>query len=60
MQQWQRERRRLAGAGCGVAQQVASRDQVRDGLLLDWRGLLVAEIGQGGEQLIAQPEVAEC
>jgi hypothetical protein len=59
VQQGQREGRRLAGAGGGVAQQVASRDQVRDGLQLDGRGLLVAEFGQGGEELVTQPEVAE-
>ena len=55
----QRERRGLAGAGRGLAEQVAAREQRRDRLALDRRRLLVAEAGQRLEQLVAQPEVGE-
>jgi NAD(P)H-dependent flavin oxidoreductase YrpB (nitropropane dioxygenase family) len=55
----QRERRGLAGAGGGLAQQVAPGEQRRDRLALDRRGLLVAELGEGALELGAQREVGE-
>ena len=59
LQQRQRERRRLAGAGGRLAEQVAPVEQRRDRLALDRRRLLVAEGGERVEQLGAQPEVGE-
>ena len=59
VQQGQRERGRLSGTGGRVAQKVAPLDEVRDGLELDGRGLLIAELREGGEDLIAQPQAAE-
>ena len=38
----QRESRGLAGAGLGRAHHVLSLQNKRNGLLLDWRGVLVA------------------
>ena len=55
----QREGGGLAGAGGGLAEQVAALDQRRDRLLLDRRGLLVAERGQRLQQLRPQAEVVE-
>ena len=55
----QGEGRGLAGAGGGLAEQVAPGHQRRDRLLLDRRGLLVAEAGQRLQQLRPQPEVVE-
>ena len=59
LQQRQRERGRLAGAGRRLAEQVAALEQRRDRLALDRRGLLVAEAGEGAQQLGPQPEVGE-
>ena len=59
LQQRQRERRGLAGAGGRLAEQVAPFQQRRDGLALDRRGLLVAEGGEGGDQLGGEGEVRE-
>jgi hypothetical protein len=60
LQQGQRERRGLAGAGGGLAEQVAALEQRRDGLALDRGGLLVAEprlavAGQRRVRLAAHP-----
>ena len=55
----QREGRRLAGAGGGLAEQVAAGEDRRDRLGLDRRRLLVAEGGEGAEELGAQAEVGE-
>ena len=55
----QGEGRGLAGAGGGLAEQVPARDERRDGLGLDRRGLLVAERGERAEQLGAQAQVGE-
>ena len=49
----------LAGAGAGLADQVAALEQQGDGLALDWRGLLVAECGDGGHQRGLELERAE-
>ena len=59
LQDRQGEGRRLAGAGGGLAEQVAAGEERRDRLGLDRRRLLVAQGGQGTEQLGAQPEVGE-
>ena len=56
VEQRQGERRRLAGAGRRLADEVAALDQVGDRLALHRRRLLVAELGQRVEQLAAQPE----
>ena len=56
LQRRQRERRRLAGARRRLAEQVASRQQERDRLALDRRRLLVAEIVERGQELVAQTE----
>jgi hypothetical protein len=55
----QRERRRLAGPGGGLAEQVAPADEVWDRLALDRRGLLVPEGRQLGDELGPQPELRE-
>ena len=55
----QGERRRLAGAGRRLADEIVSGDEVRDRLALDRRRLLVAELGQRVEQLGSQAEVGE-
>jgi hypothetical protein len=47
----QRERRGLAGAGGGLAEQVVAGHHRRDGFALDRRGLLIPETGQRLEQL---------
>ena len=59
LQRRQGERRGLAGARGRLAEQVVAGDQVRDGLALDRRRLLVAEVGDRLEQLGAQPERGE-
>ena len=46
----------LAGAGCGLRQDVAALEERRDGLLLDGRGLLVAEGRQRREQARVEGE----
>ena len=52
----QRERRGLAGAGGGLAEHVAAGDQDGNGFSLDRRGLFVAERGHGGDQRSRQSE----
>ncbi len=47
LQERQGEGGGLAGAGGGLAQEVAALEQRRDGLALDGRGFLVAERGEG-------------
>ena len=59
LQDGQRERGGLAGAGRGLSEQVVAVDQRRDRLALDRRGLLVAEGVQRTEQLGPQPQVGE-
>jgi hypothetical protein len=59
LQQRQRERRSLAGAGGGLPEQVSPEEQRRDRLGLDRRGLFVAELRQRLQQLIAEPEVGK-
>jgi hypothetical protein len=59
LQDRQRERRGLAGAGGGLAEQVAAFQQRRDRLALDRGGLLVAEGRQRGDQLRGEVEVLE-
>ena len=59
LQERQREGRGLAGAGRGLAEQVAAREQRRDRLALDRGRLLVAEVGERGEQLGAEAELGE-
>jgi hypothetical protein len=52
----QREGRGLSGAGGGLAEEVASFDQGRDGLLLDGRGLFVAQDGEGLDDAGIEPQ----
>ena len=59
LQHGQREGGGLAGAGGGLADQVAAFDQRRDGLGLDRGGNRVAERGDGPLQLGAEREVGE-
>ena len=59
LQQRQRERGRLAGAGGRLPQQVAPGQQRRDRLALDRRRLLVAQRVQRPLQLRAQGQVGE-
>ena len=53
------ERRRLAGPRRGLGEDVATGRQERDGLALDRRRFLVAEVGEGREQPIVDPERSE-
>ena len=55
----QGECRRLARAGRSLSEQVPPGDEVRDGLPLDRRRLLVAQIGQGREDLGPQAQRGE-
>ena len=55
----QGEGRGLAGAGRRLGEDVAAVEQQRDRLALDRRRLLVAEVGDGGEQPVVQTEVGE-
>ena len=55
----QGERRGLAGAGGGLAEQVLAGQQGRDRLPLDGRRLLVAEAGQRAQQLRPETQVVE-
>jgi NAD(P)H-dependent flavin oxidoreductase YrpB (nitropropane dioxygenase family) len=55
----QRERRRLPGAGGGLAEEVATFQQRRDRLALDRRRLLVAQLRERALELIAQREIGE-
>ena len=52
----QREGRRLAGAGLGDAQNVFTGKHMRDGLLLDRGGFVVACGGDRGQDLFAEAE----
>ena len=54
-----RERRRLARAGLRLADQVAPGEHQRDRLLLDRRRRLVAEGGEGLDDLRAETEVGK-
>ena len=53
------ERGGLAGAGLGQADDVAALEQQRDGRGLDRGRLLVADVGQGGEDAAVDAEVGE-
>ena len=55
----QHEGGRLAGAGLGAGEQVAAGEDERDGLGLDGRGLGVALVRDGAEELGREPEVIE-
>jgi hypothetical protein len=59
LQQRERERGGLAGAGGRLAEEVASLDERRDGLALDGRGLLVAQTGERRHELGAETERGE-
>ena len=56
LQHRQRERRRLAGAGLGLAEQIAPVEQQRNRLALDRRRLLVSERGDDVGELALEPE----
>ena len=53
------ERRRFAGAGGGLAEQVDAGQQLGDRFGLDGRGLFVAEFDQAGEELLSETECGE-
>ena len=55
----QRERRGLAGAGLGTTHQVMAREHDGDGLLLDRGGDRVALIGHSTQDLRAQAQMVE-
>ena len=55
----QREGRGLAGAGRRLGEDVAAAEQQRDGLALDRRRLLVAQVGDRGEQALVEVEAGE-
>ena len=55
----QHEGGRLAGAGLGAGEDVAAREDERDGLGLDGGGFRVALVGDGTEELGRQPELIE-
>ena len=55
----QRERRRLARAGLGLAEQVRAAEQGGNGLRLDGRGGFVADGRQGGDDGFAQAELGK-
>ena len=59
LQHRQRERGRLAGAGRGLAEQVAAVEQQRNRLALDGRRLLVAERRHRSDEHLVQSETAE-
>ncbi len=59
LQDRQREGRRLAGAGLGDADQVASVHQDGNGLGLDGRRLGVAHLGQRGDERRGEAEAVE-
>ena len=52
----QHERRRLAGAGLGDAEQVAARQDRRDRLALDWRRVRIIFRGERVEQGLREPQ----
>ena len=56
----QQERGGLAGAGLGGGDQVAAREDHRDGLALDRGGLGVAGGAHALEDGLGQPEGLEC
>ena len=58
-QQRQAERGRLAGAGLGLADHVAALEQRRDRLLLDRARRLVADVVEGLQEWLGQPELGE-
>jgi len=59
LQQGQRERRRLAGAGLGRAHDVVPLQHWRDCLRLDRRHGLVAQIGHGLRQRCSELKLRE-
>jgi hypothetical protein len=59
LQHRQDERGRLARPGLGAGQQIATGKDQRNGLALDGRGLGVALLRHGAEELGRQPETIE-
>jgi len=59
LQHRQREAGGLAGAGLGGGEQIAAGENDGDGLRLDGRGLGVALLGDGAEQLGRKAEILE-
>ncbi len=59
LEQGQGEGGGLAGAGGGLAHEVPALEERRDGGGLDGRGLLVAELAQGLEELGLQAQIGE-
>ena len=55
----QRERRRLARAGLGLAEQIRASEDGGNGLRLDRRGRFVADVFQGGDDGFAQAELGK-
>jgi hypothetical protein len=59
LEQWQDERRRLAGAGLGARENVAPGKDEWDRLRLDRRRFRIALMGDGAKELGRQPEMIE-
>ena len=59
LQEREREAGGLAGAGLGGAEEVAAGEDDGDGLGLDGRGLRIALLLDGAQQLGQQPEAFE-
>ena len=59
LQQRQCERPGLAGAGGGLAEQIAPLEQRRDGLALDRSRLLVTEAGEDLREFLCEAEIDE-
>src|SRR5258708_5944818 len=52
----QRERGGLAGSGGGLSEEVAAREQGRNGFALDWSRLFVPQLGERLENGVVEPE----
>src|SRR6185369_11162321 len=59
VQQRERERGGLAGAGRGLAEEVAALQQRADGRALDRGRLLVAQGGERADELVGEAQVLE-
>ena len=59
MKDGKREGRRFAGAGLGYADEIAARQDGRNGLRLDWRGRVIALFVDSAQQRFGQAEGIE-
>jgi hypothetical protein len=60
LQDRQRERRRLAGAGLRAGHEIAPCEHQRNGLLLHRRRLLIAELRDRAHERCDQAELFKC